>query len=363
MVLMVTAVILVALGAVFCGVYYTRFQSMKTAAKLTDYTDGYNLYRMDIRYAYDLDRIIRHGTRDNDRIVKNILREAMPFLPVHITSPDYSCSAFGVRDTGGDALMGRNYDFDENTSALLVTCAPKDGYRSVGMMALNHLETNALDSLSDRLSGLAAPFICLDGMNEKGVSIAILMLDSESVVQRTEKPDIFTTLAVRLVLDRAATTQEAVDLLKQYDMFAVSGGDYQFYLNDASGDGRVIEYDCHSETRDLTDVPVRTATNFYHIYIDKVLPNQKNGIYGHGRERYDLIEKVFSENEGQITRETAWEALIKAWQMPKPDEKTSNTQWSVLYNNSKKTAEIILRRKQGEVVSFSLGDNRVQKNF
>lgn len=35
---------------------------------------------------------------------------------------------------------------------------------------------------------------------------------------------IATTPCIRLVLDRAATTAEAVELLSKYDMFASSGG-------------------------------------------------------------------------------------------------------------------------------------------
>ena len=198
-------------------------------------------------------------------------------------------------------------------------------------------------------------------MNEKGVAVSILMLDSDPVRQDKGKPSVFTTLAVRLILDRAATTQEAVDLLRGCDMFSVAKGDYHFFVTDASGDGRVLEYDCERETRELIDTPVRTATNFYQIYMDKVLPDQYNGIYGHGKERYDRIEKILSENEGQYSREIAWEALEAAQQLPKPDEVTSNTQWSVVYDTAKQTAEITLRRKWGEITTYSLADRTVKK--
>ena len=32
----------------FTGIYFTVFKSMAALAKITDYSDGYNLYRMDI---------------------------------------------------------------------------------------------------------------------------------------------------------------------------------------------------------------------------------------------------------------------------------------------------------------------------
>ena len=360
-VLTVILALFVLLLLVFCAVYLTRFRTVASIEKLTDYEDGYDLYKVEIQYDYDLDRMMERVYRDDNDTADAILSESIPYLPIHMESPDYSCSAFGITDVNGDVLMGRNYDFDIDTSALLVCCSPKDGYRSVAMAALDHVGVHEIKSLVDKVCTLPGPFICLDGLNEKGVAVSILMLDSDPVRQDTGKPCVFTTLAVRLILDRAAMTQEAVDLLRGCDMFSVAKGDYHFFVTDASGDGRVLEYDCESETRELIDTPVRTATNFYQIYIDKVLPDQYNGIYGHGRERYDRIEEILSENEGQYSREIAWEALEAAQQLPKPDEVTSNTQWSVLYNTAKQTAEITLRRKWGEITFYSLADRSVKK--
>lgn len=83
-----------------------------------------------------------------------------------------------------------------------------------------------------RLATLLSSFISLDGINEKGVSIAVLTLDSKPVRQQSGKPVIATTLAIRLILDRAASTEEAVTLFEKYDMFASSGRDYHFYVTD-----------------------------------------------------------------------------------------------------------------------------------
>lgn len=345
---------LVVLIVVFVAVYFTRLQSIFSIRKMTDYPDGFNVYSMDINYPYNLDRIIEKGVKDNQTMSDAVLAEAIPYLPVHIEPQDYSCSVFSITDTEGKVLMGRNYDFDVDTSALVVNCAPAGGYRSVATAALDHVGASAMAGPVDRVASLAAPFICLDGMNEKGVAVAILMLDSETVIQDTAKPDIFTTLAVRLILDRTATTQEAVDLLKSYDMFAVAGGDYHFYISDASGDGRIVEYDCHSETREIVDTPVRTATNFYEIYKDKVLPNQYNGIYGHGRERYDRVEALFDAHGGQFTHALAWQALQEAQQLPKEGEQTSNTQWSIVFNLTDLTSEFVLRRNWEDIVPFTL---------
>lgn len=353
--LVILLVLVVGVGEFVCE-YTGRFQTIRTIEKVTDYEE-YNLYRMDVKYEYDLDRLIEYGITDDQSLVDAIVEEALPILPVQIDVPDFGCSAFTLQEADGDILMGRNYDFRRDTSAMLVYCEPEDGYKSVGFAALDNISANTTEeSMKKKLATLTAPFSCLDGMNEKGVSIAVLTLDSEPVHQNTGKPVIGTTLAIRLILDRAASTAEAVELLQQYDMFASSGRDYHFYITDSTGDGRVIEYDCESETRKMVATPVRSVTNFFALYEDQVLPNQRNGIYGHGKERYDKMEALFDYEE-VYTKDAAWEALKAAAQEPSAEDITSNTQWSILYDDTNLTAEIILRRNWDDVIGYDLKDN------
>ena len=346
----------------FVGIYFTRIQSMNSIERITDYSDGYNLYSMDIKYDYSLDDIINYGITDNQSMVDAILKDALPLLPVSIKVPDFGCTAFTLEDTDGDIHMGRNYDFKNDTSAMLVYCMPRDGYKSVAFAALDNVGANQADeSIKKKMTALTAPFICLDGVNEKGVSIAVLTLDSEPVHQDTGKPTIATTLAIRLVLDRASTTEEAIELLKGYDMFATSGRDYHFYITDGSGDGRVVEYDCDSETRELVATPTEAVTNFYILHKDMVEPNQKNGIYGHGRERYDAVLDVFEQQKGNYTDETMWAALQASSQDPNPESITSNTQWSINYNNTDLTADIAIRRNWDDVYHYDLTTNKKEE--
>ncbi|MFT0754858.1 linear amide C-N hydrolase [Streptococcus alactolyticus] len=352
--LAILAVVVFALLA-FLGLYFTRIQTIGSIERLTDDADGYNLYRMDVKYDYNLDNIIDYGIQDDQTMIDAILKEALPLLPVKIKAPNFGCTVFCLTDTDGDVHMGRNYDFSKDTSAMLVYCAPKDRYKSIAFAALDNVSANVPDeNIKKELASLTAPFICLDGMNEKGVSIAVLTLDSEPVRQSTGKPVISTTLAIRLVLDRAATTEEAVELLRSYDMFASSGRDYHFYITDASGDGRVIEYDINGEPRELIDTPSEAVTNFFIRHKDEVLPNQKNGIYGHGRERYDAVLEVLETEKGNYTDDTVWNAMKAAAQDPNPDNITSNTQWSISYNNTDLSADIAIRRHWSDVTHCEL---------
>lgn len=353
------ALVLICVIAFAC-VYWTRIQTISSIEKLTDYADGYNVYRMNVAYDYDLDAVISKGITDEQSYIDAIVEKSLPLLPVHIKAPSFGCSAFTLKDTDDRVHMGRNYDFSLNTSAMVVYCTPKNGYKSVALAALDNVSANdAQGGLRQKLATLTAPFICLDGMNEKGVSIAVLTLDSEPTRHQTDKPDICTSTAIRLVLDRAATTEEAVALLESHDMFAVAGRDYHFYITDASGDGRIIEYDCEDPARPLVATKTDVITNFFILYKDRVLPNQKNGIYGHGRERFDAIETVLADAVNPSS-DTVWQALQAAAQEPKEGDVTSNTQWSLDYNNSDLTVDIVLRRNWEDGLHYDLNTNQFQ---
>ena len=180
--------LLVLLAAAGFGVLYAgRLRTVSSMEQLTNY-DDYNLYRMDICYDYSIDDVINYGITDNQSMIDAILKETLPLLPVKMKAPQFGCSAFATV-SDGNIQMGRNYDFKRDTSAMLVYCAPKNGYKSVALTALDNISANEPDaSLKKKLACLTAPFICLDGMNEKGVSIAVLTLDSEPVNQSTGNP-------------------------------------------------------------------------------------------------------------------------------------------------------------------------------
>lgn len=229
----------VGLAAAAGIVYRKQIKSAASLKRLTGNADGYDLYAIDIAYDYDLDRIIAAGVRDDQAYIDAVVAQVLPGVPAHVQAPQFACSAFVAVDAEGRVRTGRNYDFKDDTSALLVRNHPRGGYASIGLAALNNLGDNTpLDSVGGRAAALMGPFAQLDGVNECGVSIAVLTLDSKPCDQDTQRPVINTSLAIRLVLDRAATTQEAVDLLSAYDMHAMAGRDYHFFINDAAGDAR-----------------------------------------------------------------------------------------------------------------------------
>ena len=355
LVIPLAVILLVCIG--FGILYFTRFRTMATLKKLTDYEDGYDLYSMTVKYDYSIDDIINSGYTDMQEFTDAVVKECLPLLPVKIQVPTFGCSAFRTTTTDENVLMGRNYDFKLDTSALMVLCEPKDGYKSISFCALNNISADQADaSITKKMACLTAPFIGLDGVNEKGVSVAVLTLPSEPTMQDTGKPKLATSLLIRLVLDRAASTEEALNLIRQYDIFSSNGRDYHFIISDASGNSVAVEFDCESPGREMVVTPTQAITNFFIMYTDKVDPNQDNGMYGKGsaKGRYTAMLDVLDANEGAVDRNVAWEALRAAAQDPNPEDITSNTQWSILFDNTNVTAEITLRRHWGDSFSFDL---------
>ena len=106
---------------------------------------------------------------------------------------------------------------------------------------------------------------------------------------------------------------------------------------------------------------MQAITNFYGCYAYLVQPNQKNGVYGHGKERYDAIMDVLAmrDSDGNIPADTAWLALQASAQDPNPEDVTSNTQWSLVYDDSALTAQIALRRNWDDVIHYDLNTNTI----
>lgn len=328
-----------------------RKSTVNSIKPVTDYAN-YNLFQMDIRYEYNLIQIINeistynHSEHPilNDQIVSAaIFREAMG-IPGKIDFHSFGCTAFKMVDNN-TVRMGRNYDFKNDTSCMLVKCHPKGMHSSVAFAALDNIHANHLDNNYEKYACLAAPFICLDGINSAGVSIAVLTLDSEPVFEHDDnKSTIATTLAIRAVLDEADSADHAVRILERYNMYATGGRDYHFFILDADGNCRVVEYIYDDESGKRTfkstyevksyghKEELQCATNFFINYIDKVAPGKKNGIYGHGKDRYNAVLDIIDKHNNNCGNDEVWEALKASAQLP-GDDATSNTQWSVVYEN------------------------------
>ena len=90
---------------------------------------------------------------------------------------------------------------------------------------------------------LASLFMALDGINEKGLAIAVLDAGDKVVTkQDTPKPDLTTTSAVQYLLKNAANVKEALELLRGIDMNSDPGSAYHLSMADTTGRSVAVEY-------------------------------------------------------------------------------------------------------------------------
>jgi choloylglycine hydrolase len=126
-------------------------------------------------------------------------------------------------------LFGRNLDWTNHIALLLFT-HPSDGYASISMVHLDPLgysEGDPVDSPGNRRAFLMSPTTPLDGMNECGVAIGMMLVDHADPPYDPEKVTLHSGLVIRLVLDYAKNTEEAVELLGNYN---VDFGDYPSHI-------------------------------------------------------------------------------------------------------------------------------------
>ena len=341
------ALVIVAAVAVF-ALFGHELATLGSIEKVNDYP----LYTMTYDGDYGIDEFIAQGGASNDgELIQFVVNRIMKGLPITIDLPDLACSTFNATTPEGDALFGRNFDLSFSPG-MLVRTDPADGYASVSMVNLGFLgygEDKLPEDLVSSLTTLAAPYAPLDGMNEAGLAVGVLLIDTDPTDQQTDKVDITTTTAIRMMLDSCATVDEAVTLLEQYDMHSSANSCYHFQIADDSGASVVVEYIGNEmsvlEPGDATTmgalsgaagVTYQAATNFL------LTPGEYD--FGHGQDRYETLMSTLSAASGVLAEDEAMDLLAAVAQEPHLNSRgeESATQWSVVYNLDDLTARIVM---------------------
>lgn len=290
---------------------------------------------------------LSQGGASSDKQVADFLTARLKLEDggVSFRTQGFGCSAVSVKSPEGDALFGRNFDW-QKCNAMVVQAAPADGYASISTVNMDFLDSAAafLKILPDEARTAAALYAPLDGMNEKGLCAAVLMIeDNASIDQQTDKPDITTTTAIRLLLNRASNVEEAVALLKQYDMHASMGLMVHFALSDAEGKSVVVEY----INNEMVVIETPAATNFY------LAEGEKNGIgSAQSHTRYETLTNLLAENK-TMGEDQVRDALESVGKHHFNDGET--TEWSIVYNQADGTARYYHRENYDKSYLFSIG--------
>ena len=306
---------------------------------------------------------------------------------------DAGCSAFITSDPEGNVLTCRNYDYkhldsDGQVTGLnvIVSCAPEHRYKSVGVADAYWLDAQnltfvagALDDGVTDISALALlPYACVDGMNEKGLTVSILKLDTkpeETLACQNEegKPSVAHSVLLRWMLDGCSTVNEAVELAESVNMKAAIS-DMHLFVTDAEGHSAVLEW----RYDELVVTETNAVTNFF-VGFDDGEDVYKNGVlteklatsagtirdyhygYGHGYHRFLQIvtglDRYADPSDPQalsIMRENQAMDILRVAAQDPGTEATSMTQYSLIYNATDLTASLWLLQNYSTPYTFNV---------
>jgi hypothetical protein len=237
--------------------------------------------------------------------------------------PAWTCSLFAAYGDPDEMLFGRNFDWDFSP-ALLLFMDPPGGYASVSMVDIYYLgfgEDQAFGitdlPLVEQIGLLDAPFIPFDGMNEKGLVVGMAAVPSGDMEEDPSKETIDSLMVIRKVLDQAATINEAVEIIKSYNI-EMGNTPIHYLISEQSGRSAVIEFSRGEIVVLPNENPWQLATNFL-VAEAGIDPEVQCA-------RYGTIEEKLTEKEGKLSPHQAM-ALLKEVSQP-------STQWSVVYRIS-----------------------------
>ena len=335
------------------------------------------IYEMTYTVDYKLDDAINFGIDGQTKLTQFVGAYLMDDTSGKKMSLAYDagCSAFAAPDKStGDFLMGRNFDFNHwdkdsnriDIPVIVVHTAPKGGKKSVSFVYgyfVGYKKGFYTAPKTDLSMLMALPYLLLDGINEDGFAISVLKLDGKPTRQTdASKKTVFTTVAMRMLLDRASTVKEATAMLDKYNMcMDRDTASYHFFMADATGDYAIVEYTgkdvniknpTNMETLWQNDT-LRCVTNFY------VSPTMLNTEFGgdshHGRDRYNNLRAGLLKHNYNLTSSQALELLKVVAQGPEGStSSTGYTQWSEVFNLTKRRLTMNILREWDKTFEFGI---------
>ena len=197
--------------------------------------------------------------------------------------PSASCSA--VRK---DALFGRNFDwaYDRMPEFIIRTEASPERFASIGVASpIGIFEEKQIDRLLGKLLLNMLPVFTVDGINEKGVACCVNVVPpgdcGYTLNTNPEGRPLCAPLIVRLVLDKAGSAKEAVELVSGRNIYTTLLNklqtEYHFMIADSTNN-YVVEF---VDNRMVVLEGEKIMTNFH-----LARPDTPHGM---GHERYDII--------------------------------------------------------------------------
>ena len=269
------------------------------------------------------------------------------FQPPGALNPTWACSLFAALGDPENRLFGRNFDWRYSPGLLLFTDRPAaGGYASVSLVDLAYFgfddkvrDLTALP-LAERRALLDAPGWPFDGMNEAGVAVGMAAVPQADERHDPGKPAMGSLRVIRAILDQAGDVDEAVAILKGYNIAWEGGPPLHYLVADRSGRAALVEFHGDEIVVLPTAGPWHAATNFTRSAVAGDAAGQC--------PRYDALVRRLTQANGALDARGALDLLRAVAQTQ------SATQWSVVYGMSTGTVEVVMGRKYNQAHTFKL---------
>ncbi len=343
----VLIVVLIIVGLLLIAVVGTGIMfkdELKIVSSISKIKD-YPAYYMEVNGDYHFDEFLTGGGASTDSEVSEYLTSKIShgFYKVDVINDGPACSTISAKTTNGNHIWGRNFDWGK-TVPIIVKSTPSDGYASISTCEFGNITGSASvlpEGIANKMLAIAALYVPMDGINEKGLCIAELEVNEGGMPNlNTDKPDLTITTAIRLALNKAATVEDAIALFEQYDIHASANISHHFSVSDATGKAVSVEFGEDG----IIVVDTNTVTNF----------NLANGDIAAGGEspkrRYETLNKIYDDNKGILNRDIVKDALSQVSQ-PTGDW---TTQWSIIYEQDNQVDYYFNSDFSKEPLSYSI---------
>lgn len=369
--------IIAVLGITFACVWSDEISSVRSFTKLRNRKDSNQegaVYMMRVKGGFYFDDFLAQGGASSDKQLINFITNHITrgLIDVSIGETDIGCSSFTAVTPSGDIIFARNYDFAKTNVCLTFTDPGNGRHKSFSTVDLNYIGMDInkdVEGLMNQITCLAAPYVPLDGMNDAGVSCGIYMSyqggdGTEGTVATNQndaaKQNITSTTMLRLVLDYADNVDEAVELIKKYNLHDSANTSFHYMVADATGKSAILEWLPADGGTDATDNDgtarelvvtyntdemyndLRASDAFKYQWVTNFIVNGQDSYYtdneakpGYGR--YEHIYDRLRATNGVVTDERAAMQILS-----EVGQRTFNggggcTVHSAVFNLTKKT--------------------------
>lgn len=325
--------IAIGFGVIVYGGWQMFGDELKAIKSLKMIKDS--VYTFEYRGDYGFKAFLEQGGAKTDAQMAEYIAGFLSkgYIKTGAQTPEGGCSTIA-----SDGLFCRNFDWNSKSHYAIIKTYPDDGYASISTTGFAFLgmgdDWHPIAGM-DGMVALASIYVPLDGMNEKGLCISDLIeIDGSTEVPDTDKADLTIVAAIRLVLDYAKDTEEAVKLLSEYDVFPSVNAAHHLAISDINNHNVVVEWK-NGQMR-VTETAI--VTNHC---LAEPLESPMTG------ESYRRFAKLTEMHSGFKTQEEGIQALKEA-------SYEEETLWSVIYNKEELSSTIYFDRKWDEPLSFSI---------